>query len=363
MREISLKQYACLLFMLAVSVKVFMLPALMLRITGKTALIVMFIFILLELFGVFVTALLIRKNPRKTIFMLINDFFGKVISKIIIAFFGLFLLAKCVLIISEIKMFFTVTMYEEIIWPIMILPLIAVLFSIARKRLRGLGRTAEILAPIVIICTLILFTLLVEESELTRLLPVLEDGFSPVIKGLLAFPMWFGNGFILLLFVGKTKNSEKVVKVSLISYSIASVLVLAFTAMLCSTYANIGSLIDYGNNVSNMTQFSLSSQDYGRFDLLFFCAWMFSVIITLAVSFAFFTRSAQVVTGGKRNIVVLVCCVIIYIISSFILSNENVVYITMTGAVKYFLTPLPALIPIVLLLKRKKKRNEEEKTA
>ena len=347
--------------MIGVSVKMFMLPALMLRMVGKTALWVMIAFIMLEFIAVTVVALLMRKNPSKTIFTLVNETFGKVIAKVIFLFFALFLTAKCVLIISEIKMFFTVTMYEEIIWPMMIIPLLALIFAMARKRLRAIGRTAEILTPIVLVCTVILFTLLIEEGDLIRLLPVFGEGKS-LFKGLTAFPMWFGDGFLALLFVGRTKNSEKAIKATLISYAVSSALVIAFTVMLCSTYANISTLIDYGNNVSNMTQFSLSSQDYGRFDLLFFCMWMFSVLITLALSFIFLNQSLTAVVGKRRKTAVNIISVLaLYVLASFFLENGNIVFIVMTGIVKYILCPLPAIVPIVALIKSVVRKKNEEK--
>lgn len=360
MNEVSLKQYAALLFMTSVSVKMFMLPALMLRMVGKTAFVLTVVYILLDLVGVVMSAMLIRRHPRETIFAYLEARLGKIAGKFVCAMLALFLAAKCVLMISEIKMFFTVTMYEEIAWPVMVIPLFVLMISVSRKRLRALGRTAELLSPVVLACTLILFALLAGDSKLVKLLPLFENGVSPVLEGLAAFPMWFGDGAIMLLFMGKVKCNEKAVKASVISYCTASVLVIAFSTMLQATYADISTLIDYGNNVSNMTQFSLSAQDYGRFDLLFFCVWMFSVLITLCTSFTFLTRITASVTGRRRSYPIIMACVLVlYVLSSFVFSNDNVVYVTMTGVLKYIVCPVPMLLAPTLLITGGRKHREK----
>ena len=202
-----------------------------------------------------------------------------------------------------------------------------------------------------LVSTLVLSGLLIGDMQGDNLLPFLEQGFGPVAEGLLMFPMWFGDITFLLIFLGNIKLSKGFILATYISKIIASAFVLLFSTMLFATYANIGTLIDYGNNISNMTQFSLNSQDYGRFDLLFYCIWLFSVFMKLAIVFYFLTRNVSFIVGSRNNYLISACCAVaIYFLSTFLLSNENVVFLVCTGIARYIVIPPAVVMPFFLLI-------------
>jgi hypothetical protein len=189
--------------------------------------------------------------------------------------------------------------------------------------------------------------------DLSQLLPFGEGGTKPILEGLMTFPMWFGDTAFLLLTLGKIKLSRGVVIGSMLTKLIASILIMLFSCTLFATYSNISTLIDYGNNVSNMTQFSLGSQDYGRFDLLFYCVWLFSVFIALAMVFRALTRSVEYVIGKtSRNhlLVTTIVAIILYITITFVLKNENTVYEFMTSAIKYVVYFPTVMLPTITLI-------------
>lgn len=350
-KQISTKQFVALLFLMAIAMKMFLLPALMLRVVGKDSYLVMLAYIVVESLSLVCLLITAMRNPDKTLFDILSDAFGRIISRVIVTLFALFCFLRCVLMISELKMFFTTTMYEQMNWVIMTIPLMVLLFAFSVRTLRSIGRTSELLLPIILVSTLLLSTLLLGDMNLSALLPVLENGLKPVVKGIVTFPMWYGDTAVLLLVLGNVKISKGFVAWSFVGKAVASVLTLLFSSTLFATYANISTLIDYGNNVSNMTQFSLGSQDYGRFDLLFYCVWLFSVFISLALVFRALTRSVEFVIAKKRHTIVsAVCVIVLYIVSAFVLRNENTVYNVMTTWIKYLAYPVAALLPFVVLL-------------
>lgn len=350
-KQVSIKQFVAIQFLVALAVKMFMLPALMLRIVGKDSYIVMGIWIAFEFLNLTFFLITAKRNPDKTIYDILSETLGKVVSRIVVVLFSSFFVLKAILIISEIKMFFSVTMYAEIGWAIMIIPLLVLLASFAIRSLRAMGRTAEIILPIVLISTLVLTGLLIGDMQGDNLMPVLENGFAPVAKGLITFPVWFGDITFLLIFLGNVKLGKGFVLATMISKLFASLLVMFFSTMLFATYANMDTLIDYGNNVSNMTQFSLGAHDYGRFDLLFYCVWMLSVFMKLALIFYFLTRNVSFVINSRNNYVIAVsCAVALYVISEFFLENENTVFLVCTGVMKYIVCPPAFIMPGLLLL-------------
>ncbi len=350
-KQISTKQFVCIQFLVAMAVKMFMLPALILRTVGKEGYLVMAIYIALEFVDLTLLLFLARRNPDKTIYQIFEEGLGKIASRIIFLLVTGFFIIKALLVISEVKIFFNTIMYRDVNWAIMLVPLLAVMSAFAIRPLRTIGRVAEILTPVVLISTVVLSVLLFGGIEIEPLLPFLGEGFEPVAKGIEYFPMWFGDVTVLTLFLGKIKINKGFVLGAYISKLIATVLVMLFTIVLFSAYGNVSTLIDYGNNVSNMTQLTLGTQDYGRFDLLFYCVWLFSVFIKLGMIFAFAVKNMRFIVGkGSKEIYAIILSVLIYIVSVFVFSNEESAYLFAVSWVKYLFFPPAFLLPLVTFI-------------
>ena len=350
-KQVSTRQFVVVQFLVALAVKMFMLPALMLRVVGKDSYIVMLVWIAFEFVDLTFVVLLARRNPDKTMYEILTDAFGKVVSRVIVAMFTLFVCAKGLLVLGELKTFFVVTMYADINWVVMLIPLMALLCAFGIRSLRSIGRTAELITPVIVVSTLVLSGLLLGDIEFANLLPVMENGFAPIKKGMLTFPMWFGDVSFLLMFLGNIKINRGFIWKSYLSKLVATALVMLFSVTLFSTYANVSTLIDYGNNVSNMTQLSMGAQDNGRFDLMFYCIWLFTVFLKLALIFYFFTRNLGFIVGTRNNYLMSpICAAVWYAVSAFVLRNENVSYLFFTSAVKYALCPVAFVMPMLLYI-------------
>lgn len=350
-KQVSTRQFVVVQFLVALAVKMFMLPALMLRVVGKDSYIVMLAWIAFEFVDLTFVVLLARRNPDKTMYEILTDAFGKVVSRVIVAMFTLFVCAKGLLVLGELKTFFIITMYADINWVVMLIPLMALLCAFGIRSLRSIGRTAELITPVIVVSTLVLSGLLLGDIEFANLLPVMENGFAPIKKGMLTFPMWFGDVSFLLMFLGNIKINRGFIWKSYLSKLVATALVMLFSVTLFSTYANVSTLIDYGNNVSNMTQLSMGAQDNGRFDLMFYCIWLFTVFLKLALIFYFFTRNLGFIVGTRNNYLTSsICAAVWYAVSAFVLRNENVSYLFFTSAVKYALCPVAFVMPMLLYI-------------
>ena len=350
-KQVSTRQFVVVQFLVALAVKMFMLPALMLRVVGKDSYIVMLAWIAFEFVDLTFVVLLARRNPDKTMYEILTDAFCKVVSRVIVALFTLFVCAKGLLVLGELKTFFIITMYADINWVVMLIPLMALLCAFGIRSLRSIGRTAELITPVIVVSTLVLSGLLLGDIEFANLLPVMENGFAPIKKGMLTFPMWFGDVSFLLMFLGNIKINRGFIWKSYLSKLVATALVMLFSVTLFSTYANVSTLIDYGNNVSNMTQLSMGAQDNGRFDLMFYCIWLFTVFLKLALIFYFFTRNLGFIVGTRNNYLTSpICAAVWYAVSAFVLRNENVSYLFFTSAVKYALCPVAFVMPMLLYI-------------
>lgn len=102
---ISSKQFIVVLFLVTLAIKMFMLPSLVLRIVGKDGYLVIVAYTLFEFLGLGLLLSTMLRNPDKTLFDILSDATGKVISRIIVVFLIAFALVKATIIINEIKMF------------------------------------------------------------------------------------------------------------------------------------------------------------------------------------------------------------------------------------------------------------------
>ena len=350
-KQISTKQFIALEFLVSIAIKMFMLPALILRTIGKDGYLVLVAYIIFEFVSLTFLLIVAKRNPDKTLFGILQDTCGKVVSRIIVGIMVLFLFVKSVIVTGEIKIFFNIIMYRDINWAVLILPLLALAGAFAVRPLRAMGRTAELIAPIVFLATLVLTALLFGELQFDNLLPFLSEGIQPVAKGIITFPMWFCDVTVMTLFFGNVKISKGFVVGTYVAKLVSSLLIMIFSVVLFSAYANISTLIDYGNNVSNMTQLSLGSQEYGRFDLLFYCIWLLSVFIKFSALFTLIVRSIKfIVVKGSDHLYACICALALYVVCVFVFNNEESVFLFATGIAKFFIFPVAYVLPLFLMV-------------
>ncbi len=363
-KGVSTKQFAALVFLVGVSIKAFMLPSLILRVTGKDGYLIILGYIAVEFIGLGLVVAAAVKHPNETFFEMLEGGLGAVAARIFVAFLIAFAAIKCVIVVSEIKMFFSAVMYRDVNWAILAIPLFALLVAFAARPLFVTGRTAELTLPAVVISTLILASLLFGDVRPSNLLPVLPNGLGEVVRGACRFSAWFGDTAVFALFLGNIKLSPRLAAGAFVSKTIAALVVGFFVIATFASYADVSSLVDYGNNVSNMTQLSLGSQDYGRFDLLFYCVWLFGVLITLGLYFRLITRSVAFVVAREESFAIAaICAVVLYAITAFVVKNAEAATTFATSLVGRAFYPIGALaVPLALVCervgKRRRKRDE-----
>lgn len=346
-KQITTNQWCVLVFICSIAIKMFMVPALLVKVSAKDSIFVMLFYVFIEIINTLLVVFTAKRNPDKTYYEIFESAIGRVGAKILVAYFTAFLLVKYLLILSEIKVFFSVSVYDTINWKVMIIPIIALCVAYANKTLQSLGRSGEIFVPIIIVSTLVLCVFLIGDLKLSNLLPFFENGAEDFFKGIDAFPIWFGDVSLLLICLGNIKINKKTVLLTVVSRSVASLLVLSFSLIMFATYSDIPHLVDYGHNVSSMTQYSIGSNDFGRFDYIVYCFWLLSVFLKVALIFYVCVRNVTYITNKKNNLITSLCiAVVVYVLTSFVLRNENSTYELCTSALKYVLLPAEFLLPL-----------------
>lgn len=351
MKQITTKQFSVIAFMVIMALKMFMLPTLMIKTGGRDSWISMIIFILIEFAILFFILFSAKLCPDASFYDLLNKVGGKVGAKIILAIMSLYLLLKMCLIVGELKVFFTVSVFDGLNWEICLIPLMAFLVYLANSSLRGIGRLAEIFMPFIVLSMLALLLLVLGNTNFDGLLPMLAESAEPVLENVSLFPMWFGDLSVMAVFLGEIKQSKRFVVWGFVSAAAGAAVVLFFTAVLFATYGNIPDLLDYGHNISNMLLYSSKSFTYGRFDIPVFCVWITTVFIQLGLVFGATTRHvSQIFAVKQRKWVALGLAVILYAVSVFIFKNEHELYYICTEYPRFAAIFVEFLVPVLIFI-------------
>ena len=370
---ITSRQFIILAFIGGIVIKGLMLPSVMLRVSGRDGLFVMAIYFVLEIINIGLFCKLISDYPDKTFFTMLEDCFGKAGGKIILMLLLTAALVKFTLNLSEVKAFFAIGMFASMNWAVMIIPVLILCFAISVKSLRVLGRAAEIFFPFIAVSIVLLMLILFREVPLENVLPLLEEGASPIKEGIIKLPMWFGDVIVLAVALGNVKNTKRLVLKGVVARTISSLLIMAFSVALFSSYGNIIPLVKYGHNITTLTQYNLGSQEFGRFDLIIYSVWMSGVFIKMAMNCYLAVRcAARIINVVNYKYISAVLAAAAYILSIFAVPAITDVYELSTALwARIIFSAVEFLLPVVLFAAAKikysgsggKKHTDGEKAA
>lgn len=150
---------------------------------------------------IFAYAYLALLNPGKTLVQILKDTFGKVGGSILALLYVWYFIHLAALVTRNFGFFLVTTTYERT--PEIFMNIIFILLSAytLKKGLQVLGRSAEILVPVLILFIIIITAALFTRLDYQVFFPVLEDGLIPVVKlvfPLLTFPFGETVAFLML---------------------------------------------------------------------------------------------------------------------------------------------------------------------
>ncbi len=327
--KVKFRQFLCITFLIAIAMKMFMLPVLLMRVSGRDSFIVMLLVLFTELVLLAVVATVIFLSGKKNLYELLKSAFGSVGSKIIITTVSVFYLIKLFMSLVDVRIFFSTSVFGQPLNVWHVLPMILLVLYFAIKPLAAMGRLSEICTPIVIISMILLGCLTLPEVEFGGLNPLLAEGWSKIGGGYTTFSMWYGDFTLLLMLTGKVTFGKKQatgsgkIYFSLISALVAFVFLMVFSTVLFAAYGDMTEVLTYGHNISNMTQYAVGSYKFGRFDLIIFCLWLTAVLLSAGMMMNFFAHGMDFAFGRKAGKGVTVAAGIVILIATALFTDLN----------------------------------------
>lgn len=235
MTELTTRQFIIISLFLVTTSKLMTMP-ISIFITAKNDAISSVLFgAVIELMLILLICLVISRNPNTSLFTLLKNRLGKVLGYFVIFVLYCFVITKFIFVLIEIFTFFKDYLYDDFSPIIYTLSTFFVVGYISYKGCRTLGRTFEILFPIIVIGLVIALVSNFDFVSFGAMMPYFDEGILPSLRGVGENLFYFGNALPLLFFVGKVRiNSHFVTKTTL-----ANVGLFAFILLFCFAFYDI----------------------------------------------------------------------------------------------------------------------------
>jgi len=375
MKSVSVRQFAFLTFIIIAAQKLLVLPVFLLRTGGRDSYISVAVMLLVEVVVLVIIMLAIKKTD-KNFFQVLERAAGSILGRVIAAVMLVVMVIKILLFISVLRVFFVGALGQNLRDWLAIGLLCALMFYIATKSLRGLGRLGEIFLPLCVVAILALGFFASGNIRPRLIMPFLENGMRPVMDNLWFFPLWFGDLAVMVIFLGQVKLHKRnadaqytkhnaqlqnadikstgknhFIKAGVIAAVLGSVAVLYFCTVLFMTYADVAPLLNYSANVSGLLLYSSQSYRYGRFDIPIFCLFILSLFVVLALFFYAATRHVSYITKAKNNTIVSgVCAVAVYLLFLIFCRTEHALFSFSLTRIRFFAVFNSIIIPVFILI-------------
>ena len=326
-------QLVVTVFILTLATKMFLLPIFLIRAAGRDGYLVLAIGAGIDLLslGAMLAAMFISKDTD--FFTLLEKTVGKVVTKVIVVLFTLFLFFKMNVAANETLTFYTDNVFAEFDSAIMVIVLLIFLAAVANHTLRALCRLNELLVPIVVVGIGILIAIAaVTGFDFGNIMPTMRqpEKFGDAV---LRHGAWLGDFTPLALFVGRTEVKKRTVVVASVSGVIGTAVVLFFSIVMCAAFGNIPTYVDSTTNISNILQFAVGNV-YGRIDLFSSVLWSIAAFVETALLFYSTCRCIAYVIGRNSHFfIALGVCVATYFTQVFAMGDPTVFTVIMSSKI------------------------------
>lgn len=335
-KTISTNQASLMICIFTIALKVSALPAIMFSFAGNDSYISCLLAIIFDFIGTVIIVNIMEKHPNETFFSITKETLGKTFAIVIQVILLIYFIIRTILVLQELHDYFIATLFEELnpIYFLIILGLI-MLYSTG-KNFRTIGRLIELIFWPVAIA--IAFTLIfpIKDLQIIKLLPVFEEGFVPIYKGLARTTFAFGDYMILLIIMGKISFEKKSKKKILIYTAGALTFILTFFIIFVGCFGDFA--LSQTLALSELPLHNTTPATIGKLEWLTISIWtiilLVNAILLSIASRSIFDNIFQ--SNGKKYGS--------YVITSIIMLTVTLTYLQLEGIVEFAISPVFASI-------------------
>lgn len=358
-KQLSNHQIGVILSLSIVSLKVLIFPAVVGRYSSNNCYLSAFLSLTIDLLFILSILFVMKHSEGKTFFEVMEECFGKVISKIISTLLMLFFLFKAFVSIKELQNYFVQLLFEEIQWELFVLPLIALLLFIMNKSFRTFARSVEFFYYVIVAGAILSVVLPLRELRIFNLLPLLPNGVLPVLKGSFFTTFQFGDFIVLLLLMGRVKYTPKTAK-TVIGFTVfTDLLILAFFIIFSALFGE--TVINQVLAVSDVPLYSNMAYNNGRLEWISIVIWTIVLIFQSGLLLLCSLETMQYVTGIKNRLIIslIISGIIFGLLLIFYLDFANALVIITSFVFSLSIFIFKILITLLLLIATWRNKHEK----
>ena len=310
----------CLFFIAFMPItKLFTMPSILTRLANNDLWISATINVIIDILTLSVL-LFVSKKTNKTYYEMLVSVFGKGVSKAICLLYAIFFMFKSVVPIIEQKDYIDATLYISMPSTIYFLAFFIVAFYLCTKKLRILGRLADILFAFTLFGYIMLITLSINNVDASAVLPIGVNGASKIFSGSYNTFAWFGDAVYMMFFIGNFKHEKHDGLKIIGSYLINAIMIILFLMVFYCIFTSIAFRQRFA--LTEIAKYTTVISNTGRFDYFAIVSLLFSCIISASLPLFFASKIIEQVFEIKSKyiapfIVVALSLIFIWIFNGY----------------------------------------------
>ncbi len=348
MNQLKTRQVCFFLIAFLPITKFFSLPSLIAKSAGHD----MWLSVLISLLLDFITLLPIViacKTARKNLFEILEETFSKTGAKAIAVLYVIYFIAKAILPLNEQKDYVDFTLYTLKPSILYFLPIFLLGFYMCFKKLRFLGRIADILWLITINGFITLIVLSISNADFSAILPIGTHKISDIFSASFNSLAWFGDAVFIMFFIGRFKYEKHATLKILLSFFAGAIMVLAFMIIFYSIFSYIAFRQRFA--LTEISKYTTVISNLGRIDYLGIIMILFSNMFAICLPIYFVSKLLDYIFKFKKVWIAPTISVVIQLFISVFL-NEYIYGIEkiITGYFGYYFLLVGNVLPIIFAI-------------
>lgn len=335
--------------------KIFSLPSLIAKHSNEDLWISCIINLALD-FITLIPIIFACKKAKMGFFELLEDMFGKLLSKGILFLYLVYFMLKAILPLNEQKDYVDYTLYTLRPSIAYFLPFFIVAFYMCFKRLKLLGRLSDILCLISLNGMVTLFFLSITNADFSAILPVGANGLSNIAKASFYSTNWFGDSVFIMFFIGEFKFEKGSTLKIILSFLLSALLTVMFMIIFYCIFTSIAFRQRFA--LTEISKYTTVINNLGRFDYIGIIMVLFSNLFALCLPMFFASKILDYIFRFKKlwiapSISVGVQLLIMLVFNEYFASIQTF----LTSYVSIYFILLSNVLPIAISLFSLRRNN------
>ncbi|MEK4234389.1 MULTISPECIES: GerAB/ArcD/ProY family transporter [Paenibacillus] len=348
--KISIRQLTILVMLLTIGDSILVIPPSTTHYAKQNAWISSLIGMIVGLLAIFLYSKFAKLYPNLTLIQVIQKVFGKWIGTIISLLTLMYFLIVTVGSMREVADFVTSEMLPGTPIPAILILFILIVIMATRLGIEVIGRTGEIFTPMVIILFLILTVAIIPQMEIVRMLPILEDGIKPVLRGSISISAYtFLEPVVFLMFLPYVNQQKKITKALLQGCFLGGIIIFLTVTVSVLVLGPDLTTRDIYPSYNIARRISVGGI-FERVEAMIALMWMLTLFIEVTLYFyAFVLGLSQLLNLKEFRVLTLPTGMILIALAPLIAPNYTYYNAVFDNYWVYYIITFGLFLPLVLL--------------